>query len=248
MWVYDQQTRRFLKVNDAAVAHYGYTRGDFLAMTLDDIRPAEDVPALQAAVQFADAPALSPPREWRHRLKDGRIIHVEVSSHVLDFDGRAARMVLVNDITQRLQVQDALRHLNETLEQRVLERTSELALANRELESFSYSVSHDLRAPLQVIDGFSQALTARYAGALDDQARHYLSRIRANTQQMSQLIDDLLSLVARDARSASRPCSPWTWLHGPTMWWSCCARASRITCGAGGHRRDHALCGRCRGC
>jgi PAS domain S-box-containing protein len=194
MWVYDQQTRRFLKVNDAAVAHYGYTRGDFLAMTLDDIRPAEDVPALQAAVQFADAPALSPPREWRHRLKDGRIIHVEVSSHVLDFDGRAARMVLVNDITQRLQVQDALRHLNETLEQRVLERTSELALANRELESFSYSVSHDLRAPLQVIDGFSQALTARYAGALDDQARHYLSRIRANTQQMSQLIDDLLSL------------------------------------------------------
>ena len=195
MWVYDLQTRRFLTVNDAAVSHYGYTREEFLAMTLDDIRPAEDVPALQAAVQSAEVPALRRTREWRHRLKDGRIVHVEISSHLLDFDGRAARMVLAHDITQRLAVQDAMRHLNETLEQRVLERTSELALANRELESFSYSVSHDLRAPLQVIDGFGRALSTRYAGALDDQAQHYLGRIRANTQQMSQLIDDLLSLA-----------------------------------------------------
>jgi hypothetical protein len=195
MWVYDLQTRHFLTVNDAAVAHYGYARSEFLAMKLDDIRPAEDVPALLAAMQSDDTPALNPPREWRHRLKDGRIIFVEISSHVLDFDGRAARMVLAHDITERLQVQDAMRHLNETLEQRVLDRTSELALANRELESFSYSVSHDLRAPLQVIDGFSRALLNRYAGALDGQAQHYLARIRANTQQMSQLIDDLLALA-----------------------------------------------------
>lgn len=195
MWVYDLQTLRFLTVNDAALLHYGYTRDEFLAMTLDDIRPEEDLPALHAALQSADAPALIRPREWRHRLKDGRIILVEVSSHVLEFDGRAARMVLAHDITERHQVQAAMRQLNETLEQRVHERTAELALANRELESFSYSVSHDLRAPLQVIDGFGRALSARYAGALDAQAQHYLSRIRANTQQMSQLIDDLLSLA-----------------------------------------------------
>lgn len=195
MWVYDLQTLRFLTVNDAAVLHYGYTRDEFLAKTLDDIRPAEDVPALHDALRSADAPALSRPREWRHRLKDGRIIFVEISSHVLEFDGRPARMVLANDITERLQVQAAMRHLNETLEQRVMERTAELALANRELESFSYSVSHDLRAPLQVIDGFGRALSSRYEGALDAQAQHYLSRIRANTQQMSQLIDDLLSLA-----------------------------------------------------
>ena len=195
MWVYDLQTLRFLTVNDAAVAHYGYTREEFLAMTLDDIRPSDDVPALHAALAKGGMPALNRPREWRHRLKDGRVIFVEISSHELDFDGRSARMVLAHDITERRQMQEAMRHLNETLEQRVLERTSELALANRELESFSYSVSHDLRAPLQVIDGFGRALSARYAGALDEQAQHYLSRIRVNTHQMSQLIDDLLSLA-----------------------------------------------------
>ncbi|MCA0215087.1 MAG: PAS domain S-box protein [Proteobacteria bacterium] len=195
MWVYALQTRRFLTVNDAAVLHYGYSRDEFLAMTLDDIRPAEDIPALHAALRSYDASTLGRPRESRHCLKDGRIIFVEISSHLLDFDGQPARMVLAHDITQRLQVQQAMHQLNETLEQRVLERTSELALANRELESFSYSVSHDLRAPLQVIDGFGRALAARYAGALDAQAQHYLSRIRANTSQMSQLIDDLLSLA-----------------------------------------------------
>lgn len=113
-----------------------------------------------------------------------------------DMDGKVVGCVLVvSDITAAWRDEQALRHLNETLEQRVLERTAELALANRELESFSYSVSHDLRAPLQVIDGFSRALSTRYAGALDDQAQHYLARIRVNTQQMSQLIDDLLALA-----------------------------------------------------
>jgi len=113
-----------------------------------------------------------------------------------DVDGEVVGcVVVVSDITAAWRAEQAMRQLNETLEQRVLERTSELALANRELESFSYSVSHDLRAPLQVIDGFGRALATRYAGALDAQAQHYLSRIRANTRQMSQLIDDLLSLA-----------------------------------------------------
>jgi len=195
MWVYEVATRRFLTVNDAAVAHYGYTRAEFLAMTLDDIRPSEDVPRMQEAVTGTVGTVVSGPHEWRHRLKDGRIINVEISSHAMAFDGLEARLVLSHDITERLRAQDALRHMNETLEERVAQRTAELALANRELESFSYSVSHDLRAPLQVIDGFGRALESRHAHALDAQARHYLARIRLNTAQMSQLIDDLLSLA-----------------------------------------------------
>lgn len=194
MWVHDGESRRFLTVNDAAVAHYGYSRAEFERMTLDDIHLAEDRDALRAAMA-PGGPALSGPREWRHRLRDGRVIVADVSSHALVLDGRAARLTLAHDITQRVQIEAAMRQLNETLEQRVAERTSELAVANRELETFSYSVSHDLRAPLQVIDGFSTALAARHAAQLDEQARHYLARIRANTQQMGQLIDALLSLA-----------------------------------------------------
>lgn len=80
------------------------------------------------------------------------------------------------------------------LEQRVAERTTELQASNKELEAFAYSVSHDLRAPLRALDGFSGALISRYQEALDDQGRHYLDRIREGAQRMGDLIDDLLDL------------------------------------------------------
>ena len=82
-----------------------------------------------------------------------------------------------------------------TLEQRVGERTAALEAANRDLEAFSYSVSHDLRTPLRAIDGFSRILVADYDDRLDDRARHYLQRIRTGTQRMAALIDDLLNLA-----------------------------------------------------
>ncbi|MDF2465087.1 MAG: sensor histidine kinase [Ramlibacter sp.] len=193
MWVYDVESLRFLTVNDAAVAHYGYSRAEFLAMTIMDIRPVEDIGHVTQAIQQDQA--VHTPAPWRHRLRDGRLIYVKISSHTLDYGGRPARMVLAHDITESRLTQQALEQVNEMLERRVAERTRELALSNRELESFAYSVSHDLRAPLQVIDGFGRALLARHGQALDQQARHYLERIRENTRQMGELIDDLLSLA-----------------------------------------------------
>ncbi len=198
MWVYDLETLRFLTVNDAAVAHYGYSHAQFLGMTILDIRPPEDAQPLRAAV--VDGEGLHLPVPWRHRLSDGREIYVEISSHTLDYGGRRARMVLAHDITERRLAQQALEQVNETLERRVGERTRELAVSNRELESFAYSVSHDLRAPLQVIDGFGKALLARHAGQLDERARHFLDRIRENTRHMGELIDDML-LLARVTRT-----------------------------------------------
>lgn len=107
-----------------------------------------------------------------------------------------APMVLlsVEDATEARQARNALWQLNADLEQRVRDRTAQLEAANREMEAFCYSVSHDLRAPLRAIDGFARELLDRYADKFDESAGHYLRRMRANSQRMADLIDDLLQL------------------------------------------------------
>ena len=113
--------------------------------------------------------------------------------------GIATMFLMLQMAVARRRVEEE-RRMKAELERQVAERTAELAAANRELEAFSYSVSHDLRAPLRSIDGFSQAVLEDYADRLDDQGRDYLGRVRAATQHMGHLIDDLIKL-ARVARA-----------------------------------------------
>ncbi|MEE9217093.1 MAG: ATP-binding protein, partial [Anaerolineales bacterium] len=106
---------------------------------------------------------------------------------------------LAQDISKRKQAEEELQRLNLELDKRVIERTTQLEAANEELEAFSYSVSHDLRAPLRAIDGFSQVLLEDYAEQVDDEGKNHLRRVRAGAQRMGTLIEDLLGLsqVAR---------------------------------------------------
>nr|MDQ3819796.1 PAS domain S-box protein [Acidobacteriota bacterium] len=113
MWVYDRETLGFLAVNEAAIQHYGYSREEFLAMTIKDIRPPEDVaPLLDSVSQMV--PGLNEGGTWRHRKKDGTIIYVEVNSHTLPFVGRQAELVLPNDITERKRAEDELREITKS--------------------------------------------------------------------------------------------------------------------------------------
>ncbi len=124
-----------------------------------------------------------------------RVARLTLIPHVAD-DGSVAGVHLMGyDLTDFRHAEAEVRLLNAELEQRVEQRTRALAAANRELESFSYSVSHDLRAPLRTIDGFSQILLDEYASKLDATGRGYLDRVRAGSQRMAKLIDDLLELA-----------------------------------------------------
>jgi protein-histidine pros-kinase len=108
MWLFDTETLGFLAVNDAAIRHYGYSQTEFLSMTIEDIRPPEDVPAFLESLPQSQS-AIESAGVWKHRKKDGAVICVEITSQALKFAGRSAQIVLANDITERRRLEEAHR-------------------------------------------------------------------------------------------------------------------------------------------
>lgn len=132
--------------------------------------------------------------ELRHNIA-GREVVVETHlTMVTEPDGHRTVLKTNRDITEEKRAHEEIQRLNRELEQRVKDRTVQLEATNKELEAFAYSVSHDLRAPLRGIDGWSLALLEDYGPTLDQTAHQYLERVRSETQRMGHLIDDLLKL------------------------------------------------------
>ncbi|HSU54529.1 MAG TPA: ATP-binding protein, partial [Candidatus Dormibacteraeota bacterium] len=193
---------RVVFINSAGVRLLGADSPDqIVGRELKEFFHSEDWPAAAGLLRALREDAMPVPFSERRLLRiDGDPVAVEIAAAPLAYAGKRAAQVIAHDIRERKRAEEEIRSLNTDLEQRVRERTVELEAANKELEAFSYSVSHDLRAPLRHIEGFVEILTASTAESLDEEAQRHLETIAQSAKQMGRLIDDLLTF-SRTARA-----------------------------------------------
>jgi len=185
---------RLVRINQAELKMLGYSAGELLGQFVWKIGADEQLSRDAVLGKLAGNP---PPAAFERELrrKDGSVFPVMIEDRIVRNEaGKIAGIrAIVQDITDRRTAEESIHRMNEDLERRVRERTAQLEDANREMEAFSYSVSHDLRAPLRAVDGFSQAALEDYGPTLPPEGRHQLTTIRESAQRMGELIDDLLA-------------------------------------------------------
>lgn len=192
--------------NDALLRIFGITRSEYEIDGLNWRQLAVDKAMNDRVIENLDRTGFLSPFERVFRRKDGSLVTVMVSSALLvtsrgiDHDGRDEHVAFVVDLTELKQAQAALQDLNNTLERRVAERTSELERSNQELDRFAYIVSHDLKSPLRGIDHLANWIDQDSEETLTIPARGYLAKLRGRVRRMESLLDDLLqySRAGRD--------------------------------------------------
>jgi PAS domain S-box-containing protein len=188
------QNHRWILVNDAFCRSMGYTRNELIGKSDYDFFPGEeaDVSWQKDDLVFETGEETINEENLTDALNNRHIIVTKKALYT-DSSGQKYVVGVIRDITERKQLEENLKKFSEDLERRVSERTYALQSANREMESFTYSVSHDLRAPLRAIDGYSSLLLTEAGNELTKSEFRLISKIRENTRQMGKLIDDLLN-------------------------------------------------------
>ena len=196
MWVYEAKTFRFLAVNEAAIRNYGYSRSEFMSMTIRSIRTPEAALFRETAV---DAEGFSNAGVWKHRKKDGSLIDVEVTSHGIIFGGKTAQLVLALDVTEKLKARHALQ-----------EKADELASMTQQLwhasklviiGELAASVAHELNNPLATVSLRAEMLMGQLAH--DEPKQHSLRTIISEVERLANLVTNLLQFSRRNYRQIS---------------------------------------------
>jgi PAS domain S-box-containing protein len=189
MIAYDRETLEIVAVSNAAVDSYGYSRQEFCAMKITDIRPSEDVASFMRYLESARGAkrlGFAPEHPWRHQHKDGTIIDVEIKSDDLTLAGRECRIVLCQDVTERNRATAALARARE-----------EAAAASKLKSAFLANVSHEIRTPMNGVIGMNELLLDT---GLDDEQRVYAEQVARSAEQMLAIMNDILDISMIQAR------------------------------------------------